>query len=327
MAFLAAQTFDRAVWAPVGQREGGAFERGLDMLARLAYAPGPESASRFIESPVLAPLLVPFLVLGVVEAWRRREQLTTRALLIFGLGGALLPGILGGVLPRRAALAVPFAHALAALGVVAFLAALRRQPGGRVLAPLSATLLASALIATGVYAYFERWDRLPTGLNAPPQQAATRLILPLEKALRGVDPQEIVLMPTLFARFAFDEYAENVAALPHEIGRVGTMRPFAATEFSCRIGRPFVWIGLDTPGYRRSLKPLRDAFLHREQVIGVFHLLHGGTEALGGCDPYRRDPARGAGRGDDEPGPLSSGPRRDPPTEAGRSDAPGRGRR
>jgi hypothetical protein len=245
------------------------FVRLREMLAQLFYASSWESSGRWIAAPLINPLLAPLLVLGVFLAWRRRREPAVRLLLIWVVGGALLPAVLGGAAPRRTSLILPFVYALVALPVVELAGALERtRPWGRAAAAALSVALFAAVASTDTYLYFREWDHqqgIPGGGG---------MILDFVKVLKKQPVEEPVLMPAIYrglekyldAGEASREWPELVSGPLKSPARV-------VRTLSCRQAPPFTWMAWDTPEQRAALVPLQEHFeVDTEVASGILVL-------------------------------------------------------
>jgi hypothetical protein len=245
------------------------FVRLHRMLAQLFYASSWESSGRWIAAPLVNPLLAPLFVVGVTLAWRRRREPAVRLLLIWAVGGALLPAVVGGPAPRRTSLMLPFAYGLMALAVVEIGAGLRRsRPGGRALAAALSAALFAAVACTNTYLYFREWDHqhgIPGGGG---------MILDFVKVLKKQPLDEVVLMPATYR--GLDKYldaGEGSREWPEVRSR--PLKPAARVvrAMSCDQPPPFTWMAADTPDQRAALAPLEEHFRVETEVMSGIRVL------------------------------------------------------
>jgi hypothetical protein len=240
---------------------------------------------------LLDPLLAPLMVLGVAMAWRRRDEPAVRLMLIWVVGGALLPAVAGGPAPRRTTLMLPFLYALAALPLTALAAAALRRGGAvRGFAAVLALAFFAAATASGSYLYFREWQHHAGRVGGGGD------LLHLVKVLKGRPGDEVILMPALFP--GLDNYLDAGSAtvpLPRpEVRRVGTLPALAVLTRSCEHPPPFTWMFRDVPGQRASTKLLETHFAVEEQVREGIRILRV-TAARGDiCEHLPRVPEQSA---------------------------------
>ena len=265
------------------------------MLAQLFALRDWESDGRLVDGPLLNPVLAPLLVLGLLAALRRRREPLMRMLCVWVLAGALLPAVIGGVVPRRSVLMLPLAYALVSLAMLEIAAGvlprgLRRRRWVSVLAS-AVFLVAAAGVGSGLY--FDRWDiRLEPW--PPPTTAAAWGISPdrrsrlrLTKTLKSLPRDEVILMPRLFDRFM--PYLEAVeeepapAARKHILEHPGADTPEQIHRISCRQPTPFTWVGFDTSQHRTLFRTIEEDFVHRAGINGAYRLLRIASPKPGRC--------------------------------------------
>jgi hypothetical protein len=246
------------------------FTRLGQMLEQLFYTPGWESSGRWVGAPLLNPALVPLLLLGLALAWRRRCEPALRLLLIWVVGGALLPAVVGGPAPRRTSLMLPFAYAAMALPLVEIAAELRRRrPWGRPAAAALAAALFAAVACSGCFVYFRQWDQ-QTGLPG-----AGGGILDFVKVLKTRPVDEVVLMPAMFR--GLDNYLDAGDASwewPERVSRPLKDRPLMVVRgLSCRRPAPFTWMAQDTAEHRAALAWVEKHFVVESEVHSGIRVL------------------------------------------------------
>ncbi len=210
-------------------RSEDSLSRMRRMAAALFYAPAWESAGRFVAVPLLDPLLAPLILLGMVGALHRRSQLCWRLLLVWCAGALLLPAALGGALPRRVMLAVPFVHALAALPLVD-LYRLAPAVARRAVALLLALLVAASL-ALGPWLYFERWG-LRFGNTAPLG------VLDFLASISDIPEEELVASPLWFSTLTPKVVAESVDLRPRRLRQFRELDGQVLRRLACREALP-----------------------------------------------------------------------------------------
>jgi hypothetical protein len=261
------------------------FER---MLAQLFYVASWESSGRWIGGPLFNPLLAPLLVTGLVLAWRRRREPALRLLILWVVGGALLPAVVGGPAPRRTSLMLPFVYALMALPVLEIGAGLRRRrPGGRSLAAAFAVAFFAAVACTGSFLYFREWDHqmgLPGGGGA---------ILDFVKVLKTRPVDEVVLMPATYR--GLDNYLDAGEASrpwPERVSRPLRKQPERVVRaMSCERPPPFTWMAQDLPENRAALAFVEAHFAVESEVASGIRVLRAAAARDDVCS--RRPAARG----------------------------------
>jgi hypothetical protein len=240
------------------------------MLMQLFYESGWESSGRWIGAPLFNPLLAPLLVTGVVLAWRRRREPALRLLLIWGLGGALLPAVVGGPAPRRTSLMLPFVYALMALPLLEISAGLRRRPPwGRAAAAALSLVLFAAVACTGSFLYFREWDHQ---IGRPGGGAG---LLDFVKVLKARPVDEAVLMPAMYG--GLENYLDAGDASrywPERIARPLRKNPaWVVRSMSCERPTPFTWMAKDVPEHRAALAFVEEHFeVEREVRSGILVL-------------------------------------------------------
>jgi len=272
-------------------RSGNPWSEMKQVLDQLFWRPhiAPSAGGVIVAAPDLNPILAPLLVLGWIEAWRRRRDPTMRLLLIWVTGGLLLPAAVAGAAPRRCILVLPFAQVLMALSLLAVGEALRLRR--RVAVALGAALLVVAT-ATGVHLYFEHWnDRLAEF----PRHGLLELVRVL-KADRSEGP---VLIPTglLYHRNpelanvllgGIDRDGPNpgrwVQVTRRQIEGRGRLR-----RFSCRQPTPFSWVVPEDPELLDRFEPLERDFVLEQRHEGNHRWLVAKAKKPTGCrGPFRR---------------------------------------
>ena len=85
------------------------------VLSKSFIEPGWESNGRINARSILNPLLAPLLVLGFAVGWRRRSNPVLWTLLIWVAFVSFVPSFIGGMMPRRLLLGLPFVQVIMAL--------------------------------------------------------------------------------------------------------------------------------------------------------------------------------------------------------------------
>jgi hypothetical protein len=214
------------------------FVRFHRMLAQLFYAWSWESSGRWVGAPLVNPLLAPLLVVGVVLAWRRRREPAVRLLLIWVLGGALLPAVVGGTAPRRTSLMLPFAYGLMALPLVEIGAGLRRRrPWARAAAAIASVALFGAIACTNTYLYFREWDHQP-GIPG-----GGGMILDFVKVLKAQAVDQVVLMPEMYRGLEnYLDAGDESREWPERVSRPMKNPAWFVRTMSCQQPPPFTWM-------------------------------------------------------------------------------------
>jgi hypothetical protein len=235
------------------------LDRFQRMLSQLFYQPSWESSGRWVNGPLINPVLAPLLVVGLAMAWRRRREPVMRLLLIWVLGGALLPAVFGGPAPRRTSLMLPFAYAVMALPLVDLGARLARHSAlARAAGAVLALLFCAAAIASGSHLYFRTWEQqggLPGGGGE---------LLEYVKLLKTRTDGEKVLSPAMYR--GLDNYLDAGDASrdwPERAVEPFLNRPLRVVrDLSCAQPPPFTWIARDIPEHRAAL-----AFLAQHYAV------------------------------------------------------------
>lgn len=228
-------------------------------LANFFVAPHFSFWNRLVDVAILPPLLAPLLLLGGLEALRRRRDPTWRALLAWTIAAFTVPVALTGSLPRRAVLVLPWIQALMALPVLAVAADVARAASPPRWAVGLATALGLAVVwSSGAALYFDAWDDpLGPGAAAPNGLEVAQLV-------RGLPPGEPVrLLPALAASRGLLEQIEPgpFAAGPRSISVAGPDEgPRGAVALTCAQGPPLTWIGAETAPARLVFEALESAF-------------------------------------------------------------------
>jgi hypothetical protein len=267
------------------------FVRLRSMLAQLFYASSWESSGRWVGGPLFNPLLAPLLVVGVILAWRRRREPAVRLLLIWAVGGALLPAVVGGPAPRRTSLMLPFVYGLMALPVVEIGAGLRRsRPWGRAAAAVLSAALFGAVACTNTYLYFREWDHQ---LGIP---GGGGMILDFVKVLKTRPVDELVLMPAMYRGLEnYLDAGEVSREWPEFVSRPLKSPARVVRTMSCRQPPPFTWMAWDTPEQRAALAPVEAHFQVETEVTSGIRVLRVTAARDDICRrPSRRRPSAAA---------------------------------
>ncbi len=257
-----------------GRSGDSAWARARGMLQTLLQRPGWEANGRWIEAPLLDPLLVPLLLLGAVEAWRRRRLPAARLLLVWVAGALLLPAVFGGPAPRRAVLALPFLYAFPGLALVA-LAGDARAPALRRATPALAALFLAAVVAVNLWLHEERWHRDYAA-------DADASVLALSQRLHRLPRSERILVSRRVERLGLrvdDLDAERPG---------GADQPGRVLLLSCSQRVPFTWVLLDAQPEGGAFDVLDRAFVTRAEPFGAFRLVRVVERRPGACTPRER---------------------------------------
>jgi hypothetical protein len=254
------------------------------MLARLFYSPGPELGA-WIPVPLLNPLVAPLVLLGFASAWRRRAEPLVRVIVVWVIGGALIPAAVGGDAARRVVLILPFVYVLAAFPLVELSAwcrsagAIRRRTGAA-----AAALFLVGVGATSGYQYFRpihaRWD----GAAGHRVHAS---LLELVKTIKAVPESVPILLRTREPGLL--GYLEAVEGWPPSRGRdrismrMGARNASLLMSQSCAQATPFVWISDDSGEQRALFTGLGARFETRAEARGPYWLVHVDAAKPGGC--------------------------------------------
>jgi hypothetical protein len=257
-------------------------------LGQLFSQPGCESAGRAVAEPALTHLLAPLILLGLLEAWRRRRDPTTRVLAVWVLGAMLIPAWMGGPLPRRLLLMLPFVYALATLPLIAVLHA--SAVGSRARAPavagIALLLLASGVV--GIHGYFGRWYVEPDSPDPARPLDLRGSFLDLSKVLKTVPRDMTIAMPRLFSGDRQLLRTFDGETPQREGGRLA-VRFEAKTaqglrDASCALEPPFVWAAPDDPQTRRHFAALHRDFRLAQGHRGPFLFVSVLERRPGACD-------------------------------------------
>jgi len=225
------------------------LDRFRRMLSQLFYQASWESSGRWVDGPLLNPALAPLLVVGVALAWRRRREPVMRLLLIWVIGGALLPAVFGGPAPRRTSLMLPFIFAVMALPLVDLGARLARHSAPvRIAGAALALALGAAAIASGSHLYFRTWEQqggLPGGGGE---------LLHYVKLLKTRPNDEMVLSPAMYRGLEnYLDAGEASRDWPERAIEPFRKQPLRVVrKLSCAQPPPFTWIARDIPEHRAA---------------------------------------------------------------------------
>jgi hypothetical protein len=221
------------------------------MLSQLFFESSWESSGRWVVGPLLNPALASLLVVGLAVAWRRRSEPAIRLLLVWVVGGALLPAIFGGPAPRRTSLMLPFVYAVMALPLVELGTRLaQRSRWERVAGGALAVVLGAAVIASGSHRYFSDWEHqggLPNGGGE---------LLDYVKLLKTRPVDEKVLSPAMFRGLgSYLDAGDASRFWPERAVEPFRKQPLRVVrELSCAQSPPFTWIARDIPEHRSALE-------------------------------------------------------------------------
>jgi hypothetical protein len=230
-------------------------------LRQLFFAPHVSFVSHLVDVPIVNPLLAPLLVLGAIEAWRRRREPGPRLLLVWCGAAVLLPTAVTDSLPRRLVLALPWLYALMALAFVALAAALgRKLPAARRLALPASALVAVLAWSSGAHLFFAHWyDRFGAGVRAPDGLVVVR-------AAKAAAPDGAVgLLPALARHRSLIERHDpgRFAQGPRRVLVAANTSADTLRRTSCEAGLPLHWIGPDRPEVALGFGKLEEHFTVR----------------------------------------------------------------
>lgn len=226
-----------------------------EMLSQLLLGPHIDESAAFLDGPVLHPLLAPLVFLGLAAALRRRQEPLMTALLVWVVGGALLPAVIGGPYPRRTLLMLPFCYALAALTLIEVMTLLMK--GRAFVLPVSFALVAYLALAGSQLYHHGRFGPVRDDARHP-GPAATIPLLELAKTVKALPREERMLIPgshrwaLRFLRGVERETRVDVRPDATSVARV--------REISCAQALPFAWIALDDPEQNALLSGLQKEF-------------------------------------------------------------------
>jgi hypothetical protein len=197
-----------------------------------------------------------------------------RALVVWTIGGAVLPSVVAGVFPRRMVLMLPFAYVLAALPVVELGRALwNRRSWGRVAAVGLAFVLFVAVASTNATLYFRHWD----WAGARDDVSKLRLL----RILETLPPEEIVILPKLFPSVTGEGVPDYWRVLYPD--RPARRLVIAASEaadavemrrLSCAQATPFTWIVPSAPGpWATAVAAIAGGYRHTTEARGPFSVV------------------------------------------------------
>jgi hypothetical protein len=272
-ALLAA---NHAGWHSLGgEVTRSAFARVSDIAKRLFYLPGWESGGRWVDGSLLNPWVAPLLILGLVEAFRRRRVFVFRLLGLWVLVGALLPASIGGGFPRRTVLILPVVFAIASLPLAVWYRSGATVSSRAIAAGMSVLWLLGG-VAFGTHHYFRHWDqRISLGPSYP--------VLAFDKALNALPADERIFAPRVLGRDwkylhpAGSQRARSVALVRN------TDEGDAIRAHSCKQPPPFSWVVPDVPAIRARFAGLADDFAIDEQTLGPYVLIRVQSLRPGGC--------------------------------------------
>jgi hypothetical protein len=252
-------------------------ERIPAMLARWVFAPSAESAGRWISGPLLNPIVAPLVLFGLISVGRRWREWPMRFLWIWVVGGALLPAAIGGVVPRRAVLALPFIYAVAAFPVVALATALpSARLAHRVTSGIGVLTLMALLTLTNAFVYFRTWDERIADYPGSPE------ILQFAQLLAEYPENETVLISQMFKTHQMQMVHGSVR--PGRVIEVPrARRSEGILDASCQQQIPFAWIIVDTPEEVEKFRVLDRDFLYRSEPKRGFRVLRVSTRKVRAC--------------------------------------------
>ncbi len=246
-------------------------------LARLVFAPSAESAGRWVSGPLLSPVVAPLVLFGLISVARRWREWPLRFLWIWVVGGALLPAAIGGVVPRRTVLALPFIYAVAAFPVVALAMALpSARLVNRITSGIGVLTLLGVLTLTNAFVYFRTWDERVADHAGSPE------ILQFAELLAEIPEGETVLISRMFKTHQMQLVRGSVR--PDRVFEVPEARRREGIQAaSCRQQTPFSWIIVDTPEEVEKFRVLDTDFLYRSEARRGFRVLKVSTRKVRAC--------------------------------------------
>ncbi len=259
-----------------------AWDNIVDVLRRLFFQPSLDLT--LIDVPILNPVVAPLLVLGLAEAVRGWRAPIMRALVVWTVGGAVLPSMVAGVFPRRMVLMLPFAYVLAALPVVALIRALcAYRWWGRIATVGLGAALFVAVVSTNAALYFRHWDW------AGAQGGASKLRL--LQVLETLPPDEVVILPKLFLSVTGEGVADYWRVLyPDRPARPLVVAPSNAPEaaemrrLSCAQTTPFTWIvPTRSKQWAAAVAAVAGTYQHTTEARGPFVVVRMLGRAEGAC--------------------------------------------
>jgi len=254
------------------------------MLAEWFVSPSAESAGRWVSSPMLNPIVAPLVVFGLISVARRWREWPLRLLWIWVVAGALLPAAIGGVVPRRGVLALPFIYAIAAIPVVALATSLPAAHRiNRVTSAVGVVTLLGLLTLTNAFVYFRTWDERIADYPGGPE------ILEFAEVLERIPKGQTVLIPQMFKDYQME--IVRGGAEPDRVVEVpGVRRGEDIESESCRQQTPFSWVIVNQPEEVAKFRVLDRDFLYRSEVRGAFRVLEVSTRKVRACSDRRDAP-------------------------------------
>jgi hypothetical protein len=270
-------------------------------LAQLVRGPSWGMGTlQLLDGPVLNPFVTPLIVLGLLEALRRRRQPAVRALLIWVVLGGLLPPLVTNVHPRRALLMLPFVYALAGLSAHAIACAVwsRGVPGRRA-AVLGCGLLVVAAALVGGNAYLYRFNvelrptrafpETPGSLRIPPQRRVNRVNL--ARVVKGLPADRPIYMPPLVRKAPFYlQRVENIPTsgdAPRIFETLAGWQDAGVRRLSCRRTPPFIWLTRDDAKHTAPFAVLQRDHVVRSELREPFRVYFVEKRRPGGCRAVR----------------------------------------
>ncbi|MGE4606397.1 MAG: hypothetical protein AAEJ52_06620, partial [Myxococcota bacterium] len=247
------------------------------MLAIWTFSPSAESAGRWVSGPLLNPIVIPLVLFGLISVGRRWREWPLRLLWIWVVAGALLPAAIGGVVPRRAVLALPFIYAVAAYPVVALATALpAARLANRVASGIGVIALLGVLTLTNAFVYFHSWDERIADYAGAPE------ILEFAELLAEIPEGETVLIPQMFKSYQMELVRGSVQ--PDRVVEVPTARHREGIQAaSCGQQIPFSWIIVDIPDEVEKFRVLELDFLYRGETQRGFRVLKVSARKIRAC--------------------------------------------
>lgn len=274
-----------------GEATRSALARVSGIAKRLFFVPGWESGGRWIDGPLLNPWVAPLLILGLVEAVRRRRVFVFRLLGLWVLVGALLPASIGGGFPRRTVLILPVVFALASLPLVVWYRSSATHASRAMAAGLSILWLLGGA-AFGTHHYFQHWDqRISLGPSYP--------VLAFDKALNALPSDERIFAPRILGRdWRYLHPSDSPRARRVTLVRY-TEEGDTVRVRSCNGQTPFSWVFPDEPEIRARFSHLIEDFAVQEQTVGPYVLIRVQSLRPGGCASGLGSPAQGEAETDE----------------------------
>lgn len=309
------ETFEkyREVIAPLAETTTSGSSRQfylapLEQVSLLIRDPSFDSLTRVISAPILNPILVPLLLLGLVDLIRNRQNPRSRIILVWCSSAVILvPMLGGGDMARRALLLFPPLFIVAALPAWRLLrlanlpttSGLPRLTSERKTRIVNAMLLLGviAMIATGSSTYFYHWnitaaygpvdaktgeplDNLPR-IHEP---KADKLWLGLTLARLPDDERAYFVIPQRF-RLRWTNSVRVRPGLTNVTVFPALDRPSQIVQRACNLRFPQNWVAESTPASEDLFSSFRESFIYERRTDGAFVIYRATGRLPHACKP------------------------------------------